>query len=101
MADAGYPIIGDKQYGVEGGLFRGKGLFLAAVELSLTHPVTGVPVNVKIDEPEKFRTFMEREERRWRNGDGGDFLSDVILSRYCSGDYIQFPRDFQKYTVSE
>lgn len=66
MADAGYPIIGDKQYGVEGGLFRGKGLFLAAVELSLTHPVTGVPVNVKIDEPEKFRTFIEREERRWK-----------------------------------
>ncbi len=69
MADAGHPIIGDKKYGEEGDLFRGKGLFLAAVELSFTHPVTGVPLNIKIDEPEKFRTFMEREERRWRHLD--------------------------------
>jgi RluA family pseudouridine synthase len=66
MAEAGYPIIGDKQYGAEGGLFRGKGLFLAAVELSFTHPVTGIPLNIKIDEPEKYKTFMEREERRWK-----------------------------------
>ncbi len=66
MADAGHPIIGDKKYGAAGDLFRGKGLFLAAVELSLTHPVTGLPLNIKIDEPEKFRTFMDREERRWR-----------------------------------
>lgn len=66
MADSGHPVIGDKMYGEEGDLFRGKGLFLAAVELSLAHPVTGVPLNIKIVEPEKFRTFMEREERRWR-----------------------------------
>jgi len=66
MAESGHPVIGDKLYGEPGDLFRGKGLFLAAVELSFTHPSTGLPLNVKIDEPEKFRTFMEREERRWK-----------------------------------
>ncbi len=66
MAGAGYPVIGDKLYCAENDLYRGKGLFLAAVELSFVHPVSGVPVNVKIDEPVKFRTFMEREERRWK-----------------------------------
>lgn len=67
MAGSGHPVIGDKQYGIPGDLFRGKGLFLAAVELSFNHPVTGIPLNIKIDEPEKFRTFIEREERRWKN----------------------------------
>jgi len=66
MAESGHPVIGDRQYGAAGDIFRGKGLFLAAVELSFTHPVTGIPVKIRIDEPEKFRTFMEREERRWR-----------------------------------
>lgn len=66
MAEIGYPIIGDKKYGTAGDLFRGKGLFLSAVELSFTHPVSGILLNLKIDEPEKFRTFMDREERRWK-----------------------------------
>jgi len=65
MSGAGYPIIGDKQYGAKGDLFRGKGLFLAAVELSFTHPISGAPVSIVIGEPDKFRTFMDREERRW------------------------------------
>lgn len=65
MAENTYPVVGDKQYGTAGNVFRGKGLFLAAVELSLVHPVSKNHVNIKIDEPEKFRTFMDREERRW------------------------------------
>jgi len=65
MADEGFPIIGDKKYGIPDQLFRGKGLFLAAVELYFAHPNDGTPVNIKIDEPEKFKTFMDREERRW------------------------------------
>ncbi len=66
MAGIGHPIIGDKLYGESGDLFRGKGLFLAAVELSFTHPINGILMNIRIDDPEKFSTFMEREERRWR-----------------------------------
>ncbi|MFC1668827.1 pseudouridine synthase [Spirochaetota bacterium] len=65
MADSGFPILGDKIYGKEGTVLKGKGLFLSSVELSFTHPVKGVPVNVKVDEPKKFQTFLDREERRW------------------------------------
>ena len=66
MAESGHPIVGDKLYGESGNLFRGKGLFLAAVELSFTHPADGNRLNFMIDDPEKFGTFMDREERRWR-----------------------------------
>jgi RluA family pseudouridine synthase len=66
MSESGHPIIGDKLYGEPSDLFRGKGLFLAAVELLLNHPVDGDLLNLKIDDPEKFSTFMDREERRWR-----------------------------------
>lgn len=65
MAESGHPIIGDKLYGEPGDLFRGKGLFLAAVELTLDHPCDGVYLNLRIDDPEKFGSFMDREERRW------------------------------------
>ncbi len=65
MAEMGHPIVGDTIYGHEGNVFKGKGLFLAAVELTLIHPAGGDEINIRIDEPEKFRTYMEREERRW------------------------------------
>ena len=66
MAELNHPIVGDTLYGREGDIFKGKGLFLAAVELTFTHPETGKVTTLKIDDPEKFRTHMEREERRWR-----------------------------------
>ncbi len=65
MAEAGHPIAGDLLYGVRGNVYRGKGLFLAAVELRFTHPVTGIQVEVKIPDPRKFESFLQREERRW------------------------------------
>lgn len=65
MSDSGFPILGDKQYGTEGLVLKGKGLFLSAVELNLKHPVTGEDISIKIDEPEKFGTYLEREQRRW------------------------------------
>ncbi len=66
MAELGHPIAGDTLYGREGDVFKGKGLFLAAVELTFSHPATGEVMTLRIDDPEKFRTYMEREERRWR-----------------------------------
>lgn len=66
MSELNHPIVGDTLYGREGDIFKGKGLFLAAVELTFKHPVTGVVMTLKIDDPEKFRTYLEREERRWR-----------------------------------
>jgi len=66
MAEYGHPIAGDALYGARGNVYRGKGLFLAAVEVRFTHPATGVEVCVKIDDPHKFGSFLHREERRWR-----------------------------------
>lgn len=65
LASAGFPILGDGRYGTAGMILKSKGLFLCAVELAFVHPSTGETVTVAIDEPDKFRTFLAREERRW------------------------------------
>jgi RluA family pseudouridine synthase len=64
MAELGFPIVGDRQYG-KGPLLKGKGLFLAAVELIFVHPYNNKPITVTINHPKKFNALMEREERRW------------------------------------
>ncbi|MFK5857255.1 MAG: RluA family pseudouridine synthase [Bacteroidota bacterium] len=64
MAKLEFPIVGDRLYGT-GPLLKGKGLFLAAVELSFNHPINNNPITVKINQPKKFNDLMEREERRW------------------------------------
>ncbi len=66
LAEIGHPIAGDTLYGREGDVFKGKGLFLAAVELKFTHPATGEAVTLIIDDPEKFTSYLSREERRWK-----------------------------------
>jgi len=65
MSELGFPILGDKLYGKKGMILTSKGLFLCAVELSFKHPISNKLMNIKIDEPEKFKTFMEREQKRW------------------------------------
>lgn len=67
MAETGFPILGDKLYGPEGFILRSKGLFLCAVELSFHHPESGAPMTIAIDEPLKFKTFLDRETRRYEN----------------------------------
>ncbi len=64
MSKLGFSIVGDRQYGA-GPLLKGKGLFLAAVELNFVHPITNKLINIKIKHPKKFDALMEREERRW------------------------------------
>ena len=59
------PILGDKQYGIEGMILKDKGLFLSAVELNFIHPFTNKELNIKISHPEKFETYIAREKRRW------------------------------------
>ena len=61
----GNPILGDKEYGVDGLILKSKGLFLWAVELSFKHPVNGEDMTISIDAPPKFKTTLEREEQRW------------------------------------
>ncbi len=65
LSQVGHPILGDKLYGIEGNIKRGKGLFLCAVALSFEHPFNGNSVNVEIDPPPKFLKTMLREESMW------------------------------------
>jgi len=60
------PILGDKQYGIEGLILKDKGLFLSAVELNFVHPFTNKEMNIQISHPDKFDTYIAREKRRWK-----------------------------------
>ncbi len=66
LAGIGNPILGDKLYGEKNLIFKGKGLFLCALELKFQHPVTNENLEFRIEEPNKFKIHLEREERRWR-----------------------------------
>ncbi len=65
MSSIGFPILGDKQYGDEGNILEGKGLFLCALELNLKHPITEEALVIKTTIPNKFNSLLEREEKRW------------------------------------
>jgi len=62
---AGFPILGDKLYGKEGEILKGKGLFLCAVSLCFSHPVSKEPIHISIQEPPAFAKRMQNEQRRW------------------------------------
>ena len=66
LAEAGFPILGDAAYGPEGLVLNGKGLFLAAVGLRFDHPLTGTRLDFAMDDPPKFASLLDREDRRWR-----------------------------------
>jgi RluA family pseudouridine synthase len=72
LAHLGTPVLGDREYARDGLLYRGKGLFLWAVGLRLPHPLSGDPVDVKIEAPPKFAAFMARQQRRWERHRGPD-----------------------------
>jgi 23S rRNA pseudouridine1911/1915/1917 synthase len=63
LSKKGYPILGDALYGKEGCILFSKGLFLESVELVFSFDEKKVIYNIK--ESVKFKTFPEREERRW------------------------------------
>ncbi|RCW30806.1 RluA family pseudouridine synthase [Marinilabilia salmonicolor] len=65
LSEAGTPILGDKMYGKEGLILKGKGLFLCATQVAFPHPFSGEPISIKIDPPHKFEHFMQGEKRRW------------------------------------
>ncbi len=64
MQRLGFPVLGDKIYGIKGLILKSKGLFLWAVEISFTHPADKKQLTFKIEVPDKFNTFLEREKRR-------------------------------------
>ncbi len=65
LAGIGHPIIGDKIHDDKEKTISHKGLFLASVGLRFLHPISNEPIQVSIDEPTKFGSLLEREERRW------------------------------------
>ena len=65
MSGIGHPIVGDTVYGTKGNVLLHKGLFLAAVAVSFNHPLSSEKLEFEINEPDKFHSFLEREEKRW------------------------------------
>lgn len=65
LSQMNHPIMGDQLYGPEGQVFKGKGLFLAAVGLQFQHPFTTEIIAYRIPAPAKFASLMNREKRRW------------------------------------
>ena len=63
LSSIGHPIVGDKLYTINKPLLKGKGLFLAAVEINFTHPETGQKMNFNIDQPSKFNALIKKERR--------------------------------------
>jgi len=72
LAKYGYPIMGDQMYGEEGHVYKGKGLFLCAVEVKFQHPITCQFMDIKINAPRKFELLLEREKRRWNKYNNTD-----------------------------
>lgn len=70
LSELGFPILGDTLYGIEGKILRSKGLFLWAVEVAFRHPIQQWLLTVRIAEPRKFNTTLEREKRRWERYNG-------------------------------
>ncbi|MCB0649876.1 MAG: RluA family pseudouridine synthase [Saprospiraceae bacterium] len=69
LSEAGYPIMGDKIYGTEGKVMKGKGLFLASTGLMFRHPTFNKKMIIEIEIPYKFRSLLDREKRRWKKYD--------------------------------
>lgn len=66
LSSKGFPIIGDKDYGVKGNTLLHKGLFLSAISLEFEHPITKKYLTVKVDPPVKFMKVMKRELERFK-----------------------------------
>jgi len=65
LASIHHPIIGDQLYGKEEENYK-KGLFLCATAIHFTHPKTMRKFSFSISPPNKYYSFLEREERRFQ-----------------------------------
>ncbi len=57
LSQHGFPIVGDKEHGSGAEPFFRKGLYLTAIGLRLTHPITDEPLEFKIIIPRKFEVL--------------------------------------------
>jgi 23S rRNA pseudouridine1911/1915/1917 synthase len=58
MSEQGNPIFGDLEYGKEGLILKGKGLYLHASTLRFKHPVTDEIIEANVPLPKKFRKLF-------------------------------------------
>ncbi|MDX1446175.1 RluA family pseudouridine synthase [Lishizhenia sp.] len=63
LARLGHPIAGDKLYGIPGNTIGHKGLFLSAIALTFTHPITQEELKLSVEHPKKFDSYLAREAR--------------------------------------
>ena len=54
----GNPILGDKEYFLEGKVLNGKGLYLHAATLDFIHPFTKTPISISKELPKKFNKIF-------------------------------------------
>ncbi len=59
----GNPILGDKEYCLEGLILKGKGLYLHAHVLEFEHPFTNKIIHITDELPEKFRKLFGSDTR--------------------------------------
>ena len=64
LASIGNPILGDKQYRIEGLVLNGKGLYLHASSLSFIHPFTNGVIKIADELPERFDKIFDRREKK-------------------------------------
>ncbi len=62
---SGFPILGDKLYHANMPVFKGKGLFLSATEISFTHPIDERKMTFSCPYPAKFDAIIVREKKRF------------------------------------
>ncbi|WP_224490940.1 RluA family pseudouridine synthase [Robertkochia flava] len=61
----GHPILGDKEYAIDGFILRGKGLYLHACSLEFQHPFSNEHICIKDALPKKFmKIFTEKGEQQ-------------------------------------
>jgi len=58
LSSIGNPILGDKDYGIENLILKGKGLYLHAYSLKFKHPFTNEVVHLKDGLPQKFKKIF-------------------------------------------
>jgi len=58
LASMGNPILGDKDYGIEGLKLKGKGLYLHAHSLRFKHPFSQEEIQLVDDLPERFEKIF-------------------------------------------
>ena len=58
LSKIGNPILGDKEYGIQDLILKGKGLYLHAYSLKFIHPFTNEKIHLKDELPEKFKKIF-------------------------------------------